>query len=208
MVCIENPDLVTYYLKTEVVDQVSSAAVHNREWYVPLTIYLPVLLAGQGAWLYFSAKRLATIAIVSVILLAGFKLVVASFPNKNNMKQVYQMGLEAGSRNAEYFVFEEDKLYGMQFYLNGMMQRLTSTGQEPWAGISVEDLLSSLNGEKIATEYMILANKKKVLPIQRALSDTHLDVQTTENKYWIWYMISQKNNTHKKVSWQVLFSVR
>lgn len=270
VVCIQNPDLVTYFLKTEVVDRVSSAAVHNREWYGPLTIYLPVLLAGQGAWLYFSAKgfwrcgrigprrivtfvrnneevlfmllwiiiplvifsisrsrlelyvlplyapialliarwisvyesitwkRLATIAIVSVILLAGFKLVVASFPNKNNMKQVYQMGLEAGSRNAEYFVFEEDKLYGMQFYLNGMMQRLTLTGQESWADISVEDLLSSLNGEKIAKEYMILASKKKVLRIQRALSDTDLDVQTTENKYWIWYTISQKNNNHKQ----------
>src|SRR5690606_29855770 len=47
---------VTYYLKTEVVDRVSSVAVHNPEWYAPFIIYLPVLLAGQGAWLYFSAR--------------------------------------------------------------------------------------------------------------------------------------------------------
>jgi len=265
LVSIQNPHLVTYFLKTEVVERVSSAAVHNREWYSPFTIYLPMLLAGQGAWFYFSArgfwrcmrvgprrvitfvrdneevffmflwitipllifsisrsrlelyvlplyapiallvarwisgyegivwKRLAMVAVISVILLAGLKFGIANFPNRNNMKQVYQMGLEAGSRSAEYFVFEEDRLYGMQYYLNGMMQRVTQTGGESWADTSIDDLLSSLRSEKMASEYLILSSKKKATLIEGALSDSDFDIQKTENKYWTWYRVSKKS---------------
>ena len=264
LVCIQNPHLFTYFLKTEVVDRVSSAAVHNREWYSPFTIYLPMLLAGQGAWFYYGArgfwrcvrsgprrtisfvrnneeilfmllwitiplvifsisrsrlelyvlplyapiallvarwinvyenttwKRLAMVAVVSVVVFAGFKFGIASFPNRNNMQQVYQLSLEAGNRNAEYFVFEEDKLYGMQFYLNGMMQRVTPTGRELWADISVEDLLSSLQSEKVSKKYFILSSRKRASLIEGTLSDSGFDVQKTENKYWIWYKVSQK----------------
>jgi 4-amino-4-deoxy-L-arabinose transferase len=256
--------LVTYFLKTELVERVSSAAVHNREWYSPFIIYLPALLAGQGAWLYFSArglwrftrvgprrimsffkdnegdffmflwitipllifsisrsrlelyvlplyapiallvarwisgyegiawKRLAIVAVISVILLAGLKFGIANFPNRNNMKQVYQMSLEMGSKNADYFVFEDNKLYGMQYYLNGMMQRVTLTGQESWADAGIDNLLSSLRSAKITTEYLILANKKKSPRIESALSDPDLDVQKTEDKHWIWYRVTQK----------------
>ena len=265
LVSIQNPHLVNYFLKTEVVDRVSSTAVHNPEWYSPFTIYLPVLLAGQGAWLYFCArgfwrcirsgpkrviafvrdneevffmflwitipllifsisrsrlelyvlplyapfallvarwisryegiawKRLATIAVVSVVLLTGFKVSIAFFPNRNNMKQVYQMGMEAGSRSAEYFVFEEDRLYGMQYYLNGIMQRVTQTGRESWADTSIYGLLSSLRSEKMATEYLILSSRKKAPRIENALSDPDLDVQKTEDKHWIWYRVSKKS---------------
>lgn len=264
LVSIQNPHLVTYFLKTELVERVSSAAVHNREWYSPFIIYLPALLAGQGAWLYFSArglwrftrvgprrimsffkdnegdffmflwitipllifsisrsrlelyvlplyapiallvarwisgyegiawKRLAIVAVISVILLAGLKFGIANFPNRNNMKQVYQMSLEMGSKNADYFVFEDNKLYGMQYYLNGMMQRVTLTGQESWADAGIDNLLSSLRSAKITTEYLILANKKKSPRIESALSDPDLDVQKTEDKHWIWYRVTQK----------------
>jgi 4-amino-4-deoxy-L-arabinose transferase len=263
LVSIQNPHLVNYFLKTEIVDRVSSAAVHNREWYSPFTVYLPALVGGQGAWLYFGArgfwrsirsgprkvvafvrnneevlfmflwvtipllvfsisrsrlelyvlplfapialllarwisgyeviawKRIVMIGVVSVIVLAGLKFGIALLPNRNNMKQVFQMSLEAGSRNPSYFVFEEDKLYGMQFYLNGMMQRVTPTGRESWADTSTDDLLSSLQSEKMAAEYLLLSSQKKAFLIEGALSHPGLNVQKTENKYWIWFRVTQ-----------------
>lgn len=264
VVCIQNPHLVAYFLKTEIVDRVSSTAVHNREWYSPFTVYLPMLLAGQGAWLFFSArgfwrclrigprrvissvrnneeillmflwillplivfsisrsrlelyvlplyapialivarwirgyediawKGIITIGIVSVIVFAGFKWGIAQFPYKNNMKNVYQMSIEAGHRNADFFVFEDDKLYAMQFYLNGTMQRVTRTGQEPWADISVEDLLAALQSEKSSKKYLILSSRKKAPLIEGTLADSDFEVEKIENKYWAWYSISQR----------------
>jgi 4-amino-4-deoxy-L-arabinose transferase len=264
LVSIQNPHLVNYFLKTEVVDRVSSQEVHNPEWYGPFTIYLPVLLAGQGAWLYFGLrglwrcirsgpqkviafirvneevlftllwiaipllvfsisrsrlelyvlplyapialivahwisgyegsewKQLVRVAVVSIVVLAGLKFGIAGFPHKSNMKQVYAMSMEAGSRNAEYFVFEEDRLYGMQFYLNGMMQRVTLTGNESWADTSIDDLLTSLQGEKMVEEYLILASKKKAPLLKKAMSDYDLDIKTTESKHWTWFRVTQK----------------
>lgn len=264
IVSIKNPHLVTYFLKTEVLDRVSSAAVHNPEWYSPFTIYLPVLLGGQGAWIYFCIrglwrsarsgpkrilsfikkneevlfavlwilipllifsisksrlelyvlplyapialliarwihgyegiawKRLIFIGFISVVLLTAFRLGVSYVPNRNNMRQVYIMGQQAGSSNAEYYVFEEDKLFGMQFYLNGTMQRVTLKGHESWADAGIDDLLSSLGSENMATEYLILSSRKKVPLIERTLSGSDLDIQKTENKYWVWFRISQQ----------------
>jgi 4-amino-4-deoxy-L-arabinose transferase len=262
LVSIQNPHLVTYFLKTEVVERVSSTAVHNPEWYSPFTIYLPVLLAGQGAWLYFGArgfwrcirsgprrviafvrnneevffmflwitipllifsisrsrlelyvlplyapfallvarwisryegiawKRLATVAVVSVVLLTGFKVSIAFFPNRNNMKQVYMMSREVGSKNAAYFVFGEDKLYGMQYYLNGMMQRVTLKGREPWADASIDDLLSSLRSEKTDLDYLILSSTQKAPYIEVALAAEDLEVKKTGNKNWVWFRVT------------------
>lgn len=264
-VCIQNPHLVTYYLKTEVVDRVSSTAVHNPEWYAPFTIYSPVLLAGQGAWLYFSARglwktmrlgprkvisflrdneeglftvlwitiplvifclsrsrlelyvlplyapialliahwivrheviswrRIALVGFVSVLFLSAFRLAIAHFPNRNNMKQVFAMSNELGSRNREYFVFGEDKLYGMQYYLNGAMQRVTIKGKEPWADASIADLLSSLDGERMDVEYLVLSSTQRAPFFERALTSPHMDVQKRGNSQWVWFRITKKN---------------
>ncbi len=264
LVSIKNPHLVMYFLKTEVVERVSSAAVHNREWYSPFTIYFPVLIGGQGAWLYFSIrsfwrcirsgprkvmsfiknneealfiilwiiiplfvfslsksrlelyvlplygpialliarwvatyenirwKQLVMVGVISVIILTGLKFGIAQFPNRNNMQQVYMMSRGIDSRNAEYYVFEEDKLFGMQFYLNGTMQRVTITGRESWADTSIDDLLSSLINEKTAAEYLILSSVKKASLIERVLSDSDIEVQKTGNKHWVWFRVTQK----------------
>lgn len=264
-VCIKNPHLVTYFLKTEIVGRVSSTTVHNSEWYSPFTVYLPVLTGGQGAWLYFGIrslwgcirsgpskaisyiknneeilfiamwiifpllifslsksrlelyvlplygpialliarwiatyenitwKRLVMVGVVSAIILVGLKFEIAHFPNRNNMYQVSMMVREFNSRNVKHFVFEEDKLFGMQFYLNGTMQRLSRTGTEPWADMSVEDLLLSLQGERTSNKYLILSTRKKAPLIEPSLLDSNFEVEKIENKSWIWYAVSQRD---------------
>jgi len=263
-VCIKNPHLVTYFLKTEIVERVSSTTVHNREWYSPFTIYFPVLIGGQGAWLYFGIrslwrcirsgprkaisfiknneeilfiamwiiipllifslsksrlelyvlplygpislliarwiatyeditwKRLIMIGVISTIILTGLKFGIAHFPNRNNMQQVSMLVQEFGGRNAEYYVFEEDKLFGMQFYLNGTMQRVTRTGQESWADSSIDELLTSLRSQNASGEYLILSSIKKAPLVERKLSDPDLEVQKIGNNHWVWFKITKK----------------
>jgi hypothetical protein len=132
------------------------------------------------------------VGVISVIIFTGLKFGIAQFPNRNNMQQVHLMSRGIGSRNAEYFVFEEDKLFGMQFYLNGTMQRVTITGQESWADTSIDDLLSSLYSEKTAAEYLILSSVKKAPLIERVLSGSDIEVQKTGNKHWVWFRVTQK----------------
>ena len=265
LMTLKNPYLFDYFLKKEVVERVSSTAVHNSEWYGPFTVYLPVLVAGQGVWLYFSIKgvwrcissglsnilapirqhretaflvlwvviplfifsiaksrlelyvlplyapitlliaywitryeglqwrRLATIATISVILLVGLRLGIAYIPNKNDMKQVYMLVHQADIKDAQYFVFEEERLYGMQFYLNGAMKRVTQTGGEPWAATSIGELISALRSEGRISECLILVSKKKAHLLRDALKDTDLDIKEIQGKYWIWFRLTKRS---------------
>lgn len=97
------------------------------------------------------------------------------------MGQVYIMSQQTVSINTEYFVFEEDKLFGTQFCLNGIMQQVTLTGIEAWADTSIDDLVSSLRNENTPVEYLILSSRKKASLVEHVLTDTDFDIQKTEN---------------------------
>jgi len=54
IVLARHPELLGYFVGKEVVARnLSTEFSRNAQWYGPLTIYAPVLLVGQGAWLYY-----------------------------------------------------------------------------------------------------------------------------------------------------------
>ena len=54
VVLARHPELLGYFVGKEVVARnLSTEFSRNAQWYGPLTIYAPVLLVGQGAWLYY-----------------------------------------------------------------------------------------------------------------------------------------------------------
>lgn len=54
---IQHPELVRYYLFNEIGGRFTGAigdeTTHNRQFYKPVTVYLPVLTVGAGAWFYY-----------------------------------------------------------------------------------------------------------------------------------------------------------
>lgn len=57
---LRHPGLVRYFIGDEVIGRTLSNEFHrNPEWYKPFVIYLPILLAGQGAWLVPFARLFA-----------------------------------------------------------------------------------------------------------------------------------------------------
>ena len=54
---LRHPGLLAYYVRDEVIGRTLSNEFHrNPEWYKPFAIYLPALVLGQGAWLFFGAR--------------------------------------------------------------------------------------------------------------------------------------------------------
>jgi hypothetical protein len=74
--------------------------------------------------------------------------------------------------------------------LNGMMQRVTLKGREPWADASIADLLSSLRREKTDLDYLILSSTQKAPYIEVALAAEDLEVKKTGNKNWVWFRVT------------------
>lgn len=58
-----HPELFHYYWKEEMLDRmtgrVSDETTHNRQWYRPFQMYLPVLTVGAGAWIYYGGRVFA-----------------------------------------------------------------------------------------------------------------------------------------------------
>jgi len=77
LVCFRHPELLTYFLGTEVIARVASDSFHrNSEWYKPLAIYLPFLTVGAGVWSIYLlkvviAKKLFRIKTIWNYLLQG-----------------------------------------------------------------------------------------------------------------------------------------
>ena len=61
-----HPGLLSYFVGDEVVGRVlSNEFGRNPQWYKPFLLYLPVLVAGQGAWLVFGARVPAAAGLTS-----------------------------------------------------------------------------------------------------------------------------------------------
>ena len=57
---VKHPELLSYWIKQEIVGRVSSGHVHNaNKWYAPFILYLPALFLGSWAWLYFPLRMVA-----------------------------------------------------------------------------------------------------------------------------------------------------
>jgi 4-amino-4-deoxy-L-arabinose transferase len=54
---LRHPGLLTYYVRHEVIGRtVANEFQRNAQWYKPFALYLPALVLGQGAWLFFGAR--------------------------------------------------------------------------------------------------------------------------------------------------------
>ena len=256
-VVLRNPGLVSYFFGQEVVGRVASSTVHNHEWYKPVTMYLPVLIFGAGAWLYFavrtawqervlrpdvlwqrlkrggsgsflflwlviplilfslvksrlwlyvlplhtpvalviargigghlerfSFKRVMGLAICSALVLVTIKGVTAYYPNKNNMRQLYNLCEEVGVHGRQFVLFDIPQLYGLQYYLDGRIQRVCLNGKEAWASENVRDFLSKVKGTEKLASCVFIARRDRTPELYRILKDSALSYQSREGRFW------------------------
>lgn len=258
------PELIDYFLRVEVVERIASAKGHNPEWYAPVTVFLPALVAGQGAWFYFTLKgivltlkagvrnlvsnimnqketaflvlwiivplvvfslsksrlhlyvlplyapvsllianyicnensvnirRVLFVATVSIVILITLKWVVAVYPNRNDMRAVYEEGVRFGGREAVYYVFSEDKLYGLKFYTKGSLKRVNVGNGDTHFTVKIDDLLSRISTASSGEKYLILVSSKKSQELIRYLSRYPFQVESVGINHWIWFGISRR----------------
>jgi 4-amino-4-deoxy-L-arabinose transferase len=271
-VCFRHPDLWSYFLGTEIIARVSSDAVHNRQWFQPFVIYLPLLTLGAGPWLYFGLKlfkqknlinptvlwsylkaknissflllwlllplilfclvksrlplyvlplyapialatarwicrlgggtsnlpRVVLVALISGLVLVGIKGIAGWYPEKRNMKSLYEMCKALGQNHDQFVVFNSAKLYGLQFYLKGNLKRATENGREPWSDGSMDTLIRKMKNSISAPLYVFISNKAQSPKLYKELRNSSFYVQRYDNDYWYMYLIgNDPGSAHK-----------
>lgn len=93
-------------------------------------------------------KYVAPIVILSVILVVGVKSVAPFYAHKRNVRAVYELCKKQEAPDTRFYLFNA-AAWGIQFYLDGNVARLSRTGKEPWADGSLKSALNNISAGRL-----------------------------------------------------------
>lgn len=195
--CVRRGSHSSFLLLWLIFPLILFSLVRSRlELYV-LPLYAPVALAiargicrsGGGLTI---VRRVAVVAVCTGFVLVGVKGLASYYPSEKNMKTLYDLCRRAGGENAAFVVFDESKLYGLQFYLNGHLQRVSLTGKEAWADGSVRDAVSKAKGSVSSGSYVFISHRKRSPALYSVLHASGVPFKRFDNQYWVACLVERE----------------
>lgn len=169
-----------------------------------LPLYAPlVLLAAYGMSKNADNPRrllrfAAGLAGVLVVLWIGGKGAVAQYPVDRDMKQILAAG-RAICPDALIAAYERQELYGMQFYTDGRMKRVSRSGREPWADCSIAALLTDFQKKGAGgRNWLILFRKRRLAELNEILQNAEVFYRITGTGKWRWVHLAHPENQHDR----------
>lgn len=158
--------------------------VKSRLYLYVLPLHAPIsLLLARGTvrreWTPDPLKRVAVIALITALILVGAKGVIAFFPSSSNMKQLHEAVVRAVPDQAGVVVFNHDKLYGLQFYLDGRLRRVTVRGDEAWSDGRLDDSIGD-SGARSSGPWVFTAEGPEARTLCSILSRKGVDFRRFE----------------------------
>lgn len=125
-----------------------------------LPLYAPVALAiaralvrWGGAGAVPGALRVAVPSVAALVLLKAVAAYSAPASPSDMLRLYATAGREAGAAT-EYLTFEQPGLYGLQFYLDGALRRV-SRSDAPWADERLDQAIEELSRERDRTHVFV-----------------------------------------------------
>ncbi len=271
IVCARHEGLVQHLLGAELIGRFTADVYHNREWYKPITTYVPVLTLGAGPWLYhglwllhekrlwsprriwryvrrtdvfsflflwlavalvaFSVvrsrlplyvlpfyvpiasvvawgivryaqkplyavvRRVAMVATVTGCLLIAGKGVGAVVRHHNNMWQLHQWCRETRSGPIVVTGLNQAKLYGLQFYLDGRLRRLSSPRLNAWADAIAAEEVKRLGRAGIGVPHIFICEDPDMAApwLCARLREAGFEPEQIDGPYWVLCVIDPRS---------------
>ncbi len=143
-----------------------------------LPIYAPIALAtARGIALAApdaaSARRHAVrLATVSVIALLALKAVLARWPSEMDSTRLFHEVERAAGAGVHIVLFQESELFGLQFHAGDRVERVSRSGEEPWADRRFADAVADLEPGR---RWVLVARERHAPQIEEALDAAGLD---------------------------------
>jgi hypothetical protein len=113
----------------------------------------------------------------------------ASFaPNGNNMAQLHRTILDLSPGATAAVSYCPNKLYGLQYYLDGNLRRLSPTGREPWADGSLAAYAASLAAAPGAPRVMVTIDYREP-DVDRVFSSMSIAYERRPGRRWTLYAL-------------------
>ena len=107
-------------------------------------------------------RRVWAIALLSGTLLLAAKKGADHFPSHKNMKPLAKVCLAKAPPPAHFYLFDEEKLYGLQFYLGDRLRRVTDEKNPPPGILNLDRLLDRLKDEKSGVKVVFVLENKNL----------------------------------------------
>ncbi len=166
-----------------------------------LPLYAPVALAagrgivrqrgGQGKSLSVQNRRFAAAAIISGIILLGLKGGAAFYQSPHDTKSLYALCRKFHNHtNDTHFInFSGAPLYGLQFYLNGPLTRL-SVNNRPWRDDTFESLIAKIKTASPSRQYLFITYARYGAELSKALEQQGFSSPGYRTKSWRLFLIT------------------
>jgi 4-amino-4-deoxy-L-arabinose transferase len=144
-----------------------------------LPLFAPVSLAIGGL-----PRRVWTLAVVSGLALVAIKGGTSLLDSPKDMRRLHSLCQEMAGPRPWVYVFSEEELYGLEFYLDGRFGRMTPTGEEPWANATVRDVLAEIARDPEPGRFALVAADHALDKLERALESSPLAFHCREQLEW------------------------
>ncbi len=134
-------------------------------------------------------QRVTVVALVTCLALIAGKGLYTYYPAHRDMKLLYEISKKSMKNNSQVVAFKKSKMFGLQFYLNGKLQRVSDTGQELWADASLNDMIRTIKDSIHSTSYVFISEKRDAAQLHTALKNAHLRLRYRETDYWVVLLI-------------------
>ena len=148
-----------------------------------LPLYAPIALG--IAWLLSRIARrpprtLCAFALIAATCIVSVRGAAALWPDKNDMSRIEKLLTEESALPERIFVYKQPLFHGLQFYVEGRMQRVSDTGKESWACCPLATVLVPDPAETTA---LVLRNRyaDKIRPI---LEEAGIPFRETGDRFY------------------------
>ncbi len=160
-----------------------------------LPLFAPVVLAiARGLILIkdrggTESRHWFTMALISVLFMVSVKGLATFYPSSRNMKVLYEKCRNFGGEKGRVAVFDRRKLYGLQFYLDGRLERVSYTGGEPWADAGIHEVLALLRRDPAQAPNLFVVDKEQERDFRKLLDHARISYVRCVGPYWRLYRL-------------------
>jgi 4-amino-4-deoxy-L-arabinose transferase-like glycosyltransferase len=138
-------------------------------------------------------KKVINIAILTGIVLLTVKAAIVYLPSRKNMKPVYTLCCQVKNPDTKFYAFEEPKLFGLQFYLKGNLQRIYIAEEKK--GISdsyLKDIIPQIQSAQNPESNVIICDKNNFTALKDQLQKDGITVRPFSTRYWVVCQINKQ----------------
>jgi 4-amino-4-deoxy-L-arabinose transferase-like glycosyltransferase len=149
-----------------------------------LPLSAPLALATAAAARRAGNRCLVALTAASVAFCLAGKASMPLVDRHRNAKCIHDAAVAAGGLGARYALLDESGFYGVQFYFDGNIERVSTASGRPWADRDLQSVIGDIESERLAERFVFITHSAGAAAVETALANRRLRGARTQVYGW------------------------